>query len=59
MKMICFSCVLFADELILAAMTDDVGGCFDLFGALRQLQQNQLTGTIPSQLGLLTSLTWL
>ena len=27
MKMICFSCVLFMDELILAAMTDDVGGC--------------------------------
>jgi hypothetical protein len=44
------------DELILAAMTDDVGGCFDLFDSVRLLHNNQLTGTIPSQLGLLTSL---
>jgi hypothetical protein len=43
-------------ELILAAMTDDVGGRFDLFDAFRFLDRNQLTGTIPSQLGFLTSL---
>jgi hypothetical protein len=49
-------CVLFMDELILAAMTDDVGGCFDIFDAFRNLRSNQLTGTIPSQLGPLNSL---
>jgi hypothetical protein len=32
-------CVLFLDELILAAMTDDVGGCFDLFNAFKGFGQ--------------------
>jgi hypothetical protein len=50
--------VLFVDE-ILAAMTYDIGGCFDLFDAFRYLDNNQLTGTIPSQLGLLTDLFFL
>ena len=30
---------------------------FDLFNAFRYLDTNQLSGTIPSQLGLLTRLT--
>jgi hypothetical protein len=30
---------------------------FDLFDAFRDSRNNQLSGTIPSQLGLLTSLT--
>jgi hypothetical protein len=47
------------DELILVAMTDDVGGCFDIYDAFRWLHVNQLSGTIPSQLGLLTRLTHL
>jgi hypothetical protein len=47
------------DEMLMAAMTDDVGGNFDLFDALRYLQSNQLTDTIPTQLGLLTRLSYL
>jgi hypothetical protein len=46
-------------ELILAAMTDDVGGCFDFFDAFRYLHTNQLFGTIPSHLGLLARLQFL
>jgi hypothetical protein len=52
-------CVLFTDELILAAMTDDVGGYFHHYDAFRLSRNNQLTGAIPSQLGLLTGLSYL
>jgi hypothetical protein len=34
-------------------------GMFDFFDASRNLWQNQLSGTIPSQVGLLTRLTFL
>jgi hypothetical protein len=44
-------CVLFLDELILAANTDDVGGCFDLFDAFKGFGQKPVDWHDPLAAG--------
>jgi hypothetical protein len=44
-------CVLFMVEMILAAMTDDIGGCFDLLDAFKGLGQQSVDWHDPLAAG--------